>query len=293
MVNAKNILSELKKTLSDNEEVIEFNDFLSGGKRKKEYRIYLTVRTNKRGLFIKYDPSARPDTFKKEYNALTKINSNGFLTPQPIKLINKGIVMSEITGVSLEEIVKRNGLKQSLKLLTDAVIHIALFHKKHTHQLEKSGKEKIYREVTGKRAHVEIKIVIDQANLGFTHGDLDPFNTFYDAKKSEFGLIDWEDFRENGIQELDALHFVTMLGVITNPRASYQELYRIIFEKYKKNPYLGLLTKYCEKRSVPPTTILALIPVYCDAQNYRLIKAQRDTKAFFYNEFKKLYYETS
>lgn len=289
MVNAKNILSELKKALSDNEEVIEFNDFLSGGKRKKEYRIYLTVRTNKRGLFVKYDPMARPDTFEKEYNALTRINSNGFLTPQPIKLIDKGIVMSEITGVSLEEIVKRNGLKQSLKLLTDAVMHIALFHKKHTHRLEKGDMEKIYREVTGKRAHIEIKIVIDQASFGFTHGDLDPFNTFYDAKKSEFGLIDWEDFHENGIQELDALHFVTMLGVITNPKVSYQELYRIIFEKHKKNPYLGLLTRYCEERSALLTTILELIPVYCDVQNYRLIKAQRDTKVFLYNEFKKLY----
>lgn len=291
MANTKNILNELKKALSDNEEVIEFNDFLSGGKRKRGHRIYLTVRTNKRGLFVKYDINARPDAFEKEYNALTKIGSNGFLAPQPIKLINKGIVMSEITGVSLEEIVKRNGLKQSLGLLTSAVIYIAIFHKKHTHQLEKNDKEKIYKEVTAKRMPVEIKTAIDQANFGFTHGDFDPFNTFYDVKKSEFGLIDWEDFRENGIQVLDALHFVTMLGVIANPGASYQELYGIIFEKNKKNPYLGLLTKYCEERLVSLTTILELIPFYCDAQNYRLIKAQRDTNAFLYNEFKKLYYE--
>lgn len=293
MVNIKNILNELKKALSDEEEIIEFNDFLSGGKRKNEYRIYLTVRTNKRSLFVKYDPNARSDTFVREYNALTKISSNGFFTPQPIKLISKGIVMSAITGMSLEETVKKNGLKPSLRLLTIAVLHIAAFHKKHTYQLEKNGKEKIYREVTGKRAHVKIKTAIDQANFGFTHGDLDPFNTFYDVEKSEFGLIDWEDFRENGIQELDALHFVTMLGIIVNPGVSCRELYGIIFEKHKKNPYMGLLIRYCEERPVLLMTILALIPVYCDTQNYRLIRAQRDTKTFLYNEFKKLYYETS
>jgi hypothetical protein len=291
MKNTQNVLNHLQKAVSNNERIIKYNHSLSGGKRKNKRRIYLTVRTNKRVLFVKYDPETGSNAFIREYNALTKINSDEFVTPQPIILINKGVVTSEIKGTSLEGIIKRKGLKQSLRLLTDAITRIAVFHKKYSHQLKKKDKKEICEEVTGSKMSIEISPAINRASFGFIHGDLDPFNTFYNAKKSEFILIDWEDFRENGIQELDVLHFVTMLGVIANPELSYRKLFRVIFEKNIENPYLDLLARYCKERTSSLTTVFKLIPVYCDAQNHRLIKAHRETRNFLYSELKKNYYE--
>jgi len=286
---AKIALNKLKETLLDDEIIVASKRLPSGDKRKEGHRIYLTVHTDKRNLFVKYDPAAASGAFKREYGALMKVSLDEFIVPQPIKLMDNGIVMSEVAGVSIEKTVKKNGLEQSLELLTGAVINIANFHKNHTCRARKKGNEEIYKKITGKKADADAKTAIDQANFGFMHGDLDPFNMLYSAEEKKLGLIDWENFREDGIQELDALHFIIMLGVIANPKISWRELYGIIFKKNKENPYLNLLERYCAKRSVPMRTTLGLIPIYCETQNHRLAEAQRDTKKFLYNDFKKLH----
>jgi len=84
---------------------------------------------------------------------------------------------------------------------------------------------------------------------------------------------------------------VVMLGVITNPKSPYEKLYEKVFGSYINNPYLKLLDVYCKNSYSSLDIILKFIPMYCDAQNFRLIKADRDTKPFLYNKFREIYYE--
>lgn len=290
LTNLDNILVEIKDSFLDGEKITNLNSITSNGKREINSRIYIKIHTNKRNLFIKYAQNEKLNIFRKEYDALKKVDSDYFSIPQPLGLISKGIIMSEIKGIPLENRIKTHGLTDSIGLLEDVIIHIARFHKSNVSK-SKIETSVLYKEVTGNEDFAQIQTLRSKITVGFTHGDLDPFNTFFDKNTSKFGLIDWEDFREYGIQGLDILHFIIMLAVIANPKLSYRKLYEAIFRKDKGNVYIRLLDLYCIEMVIHQSVILELLPVYCDAQNHRLKKNLRNTNGFLYHEFKRIYYE--
>jgi len=292
MVIITQILDAVRSILIEDERIVTSDHFFSSGKRKARSRVYVIIHTNKRDLFVKYDQIAKSNAFEKEYQSLEKVSSNGFSIPQPIGLINKGIVMSTIKGTSLETIIKHDGLIKSIGVLNNAVIQMTMFHRKYAIQTKKSVVQKLNHSAIDDEIFSLAQIPLNEINLGFIHGDLDPFNTFFDSTSSSFGLIDWEDFSEFGIQELDALHFVAITGVIANPFISHQKLYDVVFGNHEPNPYLKLLQTYCRERPSSLKTILKLVPTYCDIQNDRLKKAKRNTDNFLYNEFKSIYNES-
>lgn len=291
MAKSDEILDKVKTILPDDEQILDCNQTNSGGRRNEKPRIYLSLRTSKRSLFVKYSLKERPNIFQREYDALAKQEENGFIIPKPIGLIDRGIVLSFVDGQPIEEIIIQSGLSENLDLLIDAVIAIARFHIKHTYNPREEDVGKIYKEVTKVAMSDKQENLLKHARFGFTHGDLDPFNTFFDSSKRRFSLIDWEDFREVGIQVLDIIHFVVMLGVIANPKCGHDFLYENVFGERKGNIYLHLLRTYCNETKTSFSKLLEFIPIYCDAQNYRLIKAGRDTTPFLYNKFKEIYYE--
>lgn len=291
MAKSDEILDKVKTILPDDEQILDCYQTNSGDRRNEKPRIYLSLRTSKRNLFVKYSLKERPNVFQREYDALAKQEENGFIVPKPIGLIDRGIVLSFIDGQPIEERVIQSGLSENLDLLMDAVIAIAGFHIKHVRNLREEDVGKIYKEVTKVAMPDKQENLLKHARFGFTHGDLDPFNTFVDSKKRRFSLIDWEDFREDGIQALDIIHFIVMLGVIANPKCEYNNLYEKIFSRYGENVYLHLLRTYSDETKTSFSKLLEFIPLYCDAQNYRLIKAGRDTTPFLYNKFKEIYYE--
>jgi len=286
MAIVDNALAEIKLMLSEKEELKTSDHFFSAGKRAGGDRVYITIHTNMRDFFVKYDRTAKSDTFKKEFQTLKHVKSNGFSVPQPIELIDKGIVMSVVNGVPLETIIKQDKIEKNIKLLNNAITRIASFHRRYA---SKTSKKELHDAKNNDKTTSLEQITTGTINLGYTHGDLDPFNTFFDSNSSKFGLIDWEDFSENGIQEFDALHFIVMTGTIFHPDIQHQKLYEIIFDKYKSNPYLRLLRTYCEERPSSFETVLGLVPAYCDIQNHRLENMQRNTSDFLYNEFKKIF----
>jgi len=284
-----NVVNETKLLLTHDEKIIKYSHFLSEGKRDKK-RFYFKVQTNNRNLFIKYAPYEGIETFKKEFEALCLVKPCDFALPQPIRLIKNGIIMSQVEGSSLENQIKEGNLNYNFSLVKKAILDIVSFHKMNK-GVKKIKIDKLFREITGNTDDLQIYNSLEKVNLGPTHGDLDPFNTLFDKKSGTIGLIDWEDFRLESIQELDVLHFIIMLGVITNPKLSRPDLYKQIFGDYTDNLYLRLLEIYSKDMSTSVQNILNVLPVYCDSQNYRLIAAGRSTENFLYNEFKRIYYE--
>lgn len=288
------ILEDIKETFEDGEKIITADCLFPKSKRKQASRTYIVIHTDRRELFLKYAPEAKSGEFKKEYEALKKVSSEEFVTPKPIKVFNKGIVVSKVSGNLFNKMISECGLSQEVRLLVrQAITHLSSFHIENTRRvLMTVNLDDLYKDLTGAEISAETRGFLGQANIGFTHGDFDPFNILLLDKKTPglFGLVDWEDFRENGIQELDALHFVTMLCVILNPNASHKELFEIMFKK-QGSFYLDLLKVYCDKRKTSLSEILKIIPVYCDTQNHRLTRAHRNTDDFLYNDFKKIYHE--
>lgn len=291
MAKNNEILDRVKNILPSDEQVLDYHKTTSGERRKETPRLYLSIHTNKRNLFVKYSLKEDTNIFQREYDALVKLEENGFITPKPIGLIDRGIILTFVGGKPIEENIIQSGLSKNLDLLIDAIFQISKFHIKHICNPREEDVDEIYKKITGATISIKQRELIRHTKFGFTHGDLDPFNTFFDPKKRKFGLIDWEDFREDGIQILDVIHFIVMLGVIVNPKCAHDKLYEKIFNKYEGNVYLHLLKVYSQETKTSFSEILRFIPTYCDAQNYRLNKANRDTTPFLYNKFKEIYYE--
>ena len=237
--------------------------FTSSGKRKENPRIYITIKKGNSDIFVKYSQNSDSNIFKKEYSNLETLKSiQNFRIPKPLALLDSGVVTTHISGTSLEKKLISEGLIKCTDLLEETIENIASFHKNNRGSL----------------------------GVGYAHGDLDPFNILVDEQERPVGLIDWEDFSTEGIQELDAIHFITMLGVILNPQMKHDDLYFHMFNE-NKNVYNELLGIYCKITGQPIKKLKELVPVYCDYQNKRLCDVGRDTKPFLYTTFKNLYYE--
>jgi hypothetical protein len=274
----KHIICELEQSFPQ-EKFSKSSYFLSGEKRKGDSRVYVNIWKDNQNIFIKYTPKSTTEKLQKEFSILKTLEDNKyFRTPRCIGIINNGIVMSFVSGNSLENKLTSEGLLKCKNLLKNIIKQIGLFHKNNR----------------GSKNITDIPIspsLQSHIHIGYTHGDLDPFNLLIDDLEKLPGLIDWEDFNPTGIQELDALHFVIMSGLILNPNINHEMLYNMIFNKKIENPYTNLFNVYCKTTNQSIEIIKKLLPVYCDVQNKRLVDVKRDTTQFLYTTFKKLYYD--
>lgn len=269
--------------------------FYSRGKRKTNKRMYIRININGRIIFGKFPLSKNDKKVIKEADILEKIFISQFSIPEVILRVDNGFFMSAVGENPIEIILKKQGLSKSIKILEEAVRRIANFHQitkiRHTSLKEKLN---IYSKLTDiSSVDIHQKDLFKKVSMGYTHGDLDPFNMFFDTKTNDYGLIDWEDFSEKGFQELDILHFLIMTAVILYPRGKLVSLYKKIFLKHTflSKVIMKLLYEYCRLRKKDINVIINLLPVYCDFQIQRLIKASRNPKDFLYQTFKKLFRE--
>jgi hypothetical protein len=283
---AEEVLVNLEPIFLENETVEETKMFFSGDKRKQDPRQYLTVKTSIRELFVKIGSDEK--SLQREFDALKKIgSSSGFLLARPLHLFPWCVITSYISGIPLDQVLVTKNDYQTLKKVVEA---IAVFHEENANRGDiRHDLGDIYLMATGKKLSADTKKIVIDSKIGGYHGDLDPFNVLLVNEVSGFALIDWEDYRSYGMQELDILHFISMLSLIENPEMSYSELYDTIFSN-SGNLYSELLKIYCQERKMSFSSVLKFIPVYCDAQNFRLKRAGRDTDNFLYNDFKKKYY---
>lgn len=288
------ILKDIKTLLDDDEEIGGGSFFLSGEKRKQAPRVYTTVHTDRRDFFVKSATDlAGREGLRREYETLSRLRIKGFQTPRPFELFNWGMVMLKLNGTSLDRKIEKVPISFELRSSLERVILcISLFHLNARGDMPTTTSlEKTYKELTGKDISSETMNLMTQASLGFTHGDLDPFNLLLtDSPDSELALIDWEDFRQDGVQELDIINFIIMLAVVMNPNVSHRDLYDIVFKS--GGLYMDLLQTYCSERGISLSTIQQFVPMYCDTQNYRLTKANRSTEEFLYNVFKECFYDS-
>jgi hypothetical protein len=183
-----------------------------------------------------------------------------------------------------------------MKILEEAVKLIANFHQAtETRYIPLKKKLNIYSELTGKSSiDIQRKDLLKKVSVGYMHGDIDPFNMFFDTKTNNYGLIDWEDFTEEGLQELDILHFLIMTAVILYPGEGFIGLYERIFLKDIpiSKAFAELLFNYCQLRRKNIDTLINLLPIYCDFQIKRLLVSKRCPKDFIYPTFKKLFFKS-
>ena len=264
-----------------------WNISYSKGKRKTRKRMYIQIHLDKQSIFGKFPLDIKDKSLVREAILLDRISVKEFLIPKVILKTNEGFFMSAINGLPIELDLKEKGLLKGMRILNEAVAKIARFHKKTNVDKTDIGEIKI-DSLLNEQSPSYKKEILSRINTGYTHGDLDPFNMFFDRKTDHFGLIDWEDFKKKGIQELDILHFLIMTAVILYPSDDYKTLYRKIFLKNTllHRVFLKLIDIYCKIINQDANNIINLLPIYCDMQIQRLLNASRNPNDFLYKTFK-------
>lgn len=293
----KILIEKLRKKIDINSSSFSWSASYSQGKRETNKRMYIKIKIDDgRIIFGKFPLNKNDKMVKKEANTLQKISITQFSISNVILKTNGGFFMSTIKGNPIEIILQKQGLSKSLKIVERAVVRIANFHQATViHDIPFMERLNIYSKlIIGKSLHnLQEGYLFKEVSVGYMHGDLDPFNMFFDKGSNSYGLIDWEDFNERGFQELDILHFLMMVGVILYPRKDFTALYQDIFLKntFLHNTIMKLLYKYCQIQKKNLEVIINLLPIYCDYQNYRLIKAVRNPNNFLYKTFEELFQE--
>jgi len=289
------LLKKLQKKVNTNLFHIPLEVFYSGGKRKNNKRMYIKINIDGLVIFGKFPLNKNDKMVVKEAYKLRRISTNQFSIPEVILPVGKGFFMTSIKGCPIEFILKKRGLPKSMEILKETVRRIARFHRAtEIEHVFFKDKLDIYSKLTGQNPRdFQKKDLLKEVSIGYMHGDLDPFNMFFDAKTNNYGLIDWEDFREKGIQELDILHFLIMIAVILCRKKDFINLYQKIFLKNNSlsRTIMRLLSEYCIIQKKNPHSIINLLPIYCDTQIYRLVKTGRNQKGFLYGSFKNLFQE--
>lgn len=289
----KTLLKKLGKKLNANVLLTSVDIYYSAGKRKTNKRFYINAPINGCAIFGKFPADRNDGMVVKEANILKKISTNQFSIPKVVLKVKNGFFMSAVAGAPVEIVLKGRGLSKSIKILEKAVKLIANFHQAtEVKSMSIKRKLNIYSELTG-RSSIGIKQrgLLEKVSIGYMHGDLDPFNMFFDVKTGNYGLIDWEDFTKEGFQELDVLHFLIMAVVILYPGEGFTSLYEMIFlhGTPTNKIFMKLLSKYCQLRKKNMDTLINLLPIYCDFQIKRLVASKRDPSDFIYPTFKKLF----
>lgn len=287
------LFKKLQKRVDANLSFVPLKIFYSRGKRKNNKRMYIKIDVGGQVIFGKFPLNKGDKMVIQEANKLKKISINQFSVPKVILSIGNGFFMTSVRGTPIEIILKKQGLSKSIKILKKAIRCIASFHQT-TEKKNVAFKQKfdIYLKLTDKSSiALPYKNLLKKISVGYMHGDLDPFNMFFDIKTSQFSLIDWEDFYEEGFQELDILHFLIMTAVILYTNKDYDNLYNEIFCKktYLKETLIDLLKQYCQLRQKDLKLLINLLPIYCDFQTQRLINSKRNPKEFLYLSFKDLF----
>jgi len=288
-------LNKLSREIKCNFPFSRIKIFYPSGKRKTSKRLYIKVSTKQGSIFGKFSKE-KDKGIAREAKILEKISVKQFYVPKVLLKVNNGFFMFAVKGYPMEFFLKDNRIKKSIKILEKAVSLMAKFHTA-TEIQHISFKKKlyIYSKLTGKfKVNDEQRKTVESVSIGYMHGDLDPFNMFFEKKTGDYALIDWENFCSDGFQELDILHFLIMTSVIFYPKENFKNLYTKIFIANTdiNKIFNKLLDTYCKLRKKNKNQIMKLLPIYCDFQIKRLLRTKRNPQNFVYPVFKKLFYET-
>jgi len=249
---------------------------VSKGKRKDQKRIYARTRRKNNNLFIKLSLNKNDLFYLREREAY-KSNAVKQFAPRLIRLLSQGNVFTLIEGQMLDALFSKNF---DLYLANQAIEEIAHFHK-----YSKKGMvlDKDISAILTKN-----RLNSNKYRVGVMHGDFDPFNII--VSRNRISFIDWEDYRENGLCEIDFVHFITMLWIIINKHHNLtleDKAKKIVEDVFKLDKFKVLFGKYSSISHTERNRLLELFPAYCDLSVARLKRNKRDWKGFVYLALKK------
>lgn len=237
-------------------------------------RLYAKVKCEKNMYFVKSALTPGDKFYQKEqvtYRWLTKYHIG--IQPSLIKSFPPTNIFEFVDGKKLSNLVYN---KKFREILNTVVIKIANFHS------NSNKREKLNYKYAG----FIRKNLLNSIHIGNMHGDLSPSNIIIRPNK-EVVIVDWEDFKVNGVCEFDIIHFFVMLGVVwftKNRKITNRKLAKLILSDiaFGKLVY-SLSEQYCNLTNCDKENLIKLLPLYCKSQIIRLEENGRNSINFIYN----------
>jgi len=123
--------------------------------------------------------------------------------------------------------------------------------------------------------------------IGPTHGDLGPWNLRHDPATDEIALLDWEDYRDEGIQAVDVLNAVFTSLLVLRPEWRERGFGWLFAEAFERDPDLrefiaAGLRRYADETDQEVRALVRLLPVFCVSMIRRIEAQGRSADGMYY-----------
>jgi hypothetical protein len=131
---------------------------------------------------------------------------------------------------------------------------------------------------------------VERARIGHAHGDMGPWNIRYNPITRAVRIIDWEDYRPQGLPALDILNFVVTLPLLLYPehaKERWDRLFDLAFCQSRKYRTLAKasLSAWAARTGSSARDTMALLPAFCAAMVARIEQEGRSSRGMFFDTF--------
>jgi hypothetical protein len=288
---AENMLLREAQTLGFNRPV-KIEHWRPNSNRKEKVRHFATLISEGRPrLVAKLRTDPEDVKVSRERDVLIKLSSAGGSASQLYRSGgDEGFVMAFVPDEDLPIVFRRSSPRYRLDLVRTLIDTIWEFHRARlTRQIPLT--ETVLDDLLGGwRPCDEACEALIAVPTGAMHGDLGPWNIRVCAESNELSILDWEDFRFEGLPALDVLNALLTLTLLVHPDHSAvngKALYRQTFIERGEMPLLLRegLSRYAAMAGIEAAACLALTPVYCRGMLKRFEAEGRPTAHLFYIPF--------
>lgn len=273
-------------------DAVSFHSVVPTRNRQRMLRRFTTLSFRGKPLMVA-KVSLDPDDGKvvAEHAILLKLGRGHFSATEALSRVPRGFVMRYVPGMDFADQFRMQADGADRARLVDIVVdEIVRFHTATKDARQITPAAQVACSYLGRSVPLDeaVEEGLRRAVVGPAHGDLGPWNIRVDSGSAT--LIDWEDYRREGLPALDILNLAVTLALLVEQERSartYEELFLQTFGTDSEFRALAsrAIRRWAERTGASARWTMALVPLFCYAMVRRIEAEGRDTAHMFFQPF--------
>ncbi|MEZ0066898.1 hypothetical protein ABIA32_002911 [Streptacidiphilus sp. MAP12-20] len=267
---------------------VSFRDWIPRSERKQCQRLFVASSVAGVTRYVAKVPLDPDDAMvDREWEVLSGPVGTDLPRPRAVRKLDRGFVMTYVPSRDFPEALGADRPEARPRRLRTAVELAARLHT--SGRGSATGRQPAADYLPTADFPTATTDWINRASVGPTHGDLGPWNLRVD-QDDRVSLIDWEDYRPDGLPALDVLNLVLTAALIAYPdypELGFDRLFELVF--HEQNAFRDAadqaLRHYAARTGQQVEGIIGLTPVFCRWMIRRIERQGRPTGHLFYGPF--------
>lgn len=273
---------------------LTFDTWIPNSARQRRRRLFVaSVVAGQRRLVAKLPLDPGDDMVLREWHCLQHLPGTAFRVAEPVAQAERGFVMRYVPDADAPVVLQPGGHDTAAELMTSLMDGMASLHGQASASQPEPGD--VLEAYLGPQTPIDERVAaaLPRAPVGPTHGDLGLWNVRV-AEGRAVGVIDWEDYRTEGLPVLDVLNVVLTMALALVPdyrTHGFDWLYDQTLGT--EGPFTDLvrdgLDRYARAIQHSPADVMALFPLLCQWMLVRIAAQGRPTAHLVFTPFMRRY----